>query len=61
MVIVVTVVGILAILDMIASLNLQSVLFSPWLIVPLFLGAYAFAPFVERLLPYSRGGSDRDR
>lgn len=45
-------VGILMIADIVSSLDLVDVVFSPWFVAPTFLVAYLVAPSVSRHMPF---------
>lgn len=51
-------VGILIILDIIFSLGLESILFSPIFGIPALTIAYIFAPVVTKRIPFKKGIED---
>ena len=53
-VIVVGVLVVLVVLDIVVGLNLGSVLFSPWFVLPVFAFAFILAPLVVTYVPYIR-------
>jgi len=45
-------IGILMVADVVSSLDLAKVMFSPWFAAPAFLAAYLIAPTVTKHIPF---------